>query len=190
MPISVQRGEPIPPFRSRVIAIIATFIVPFRRVTSAWRCPVRVTRSSSAQRPSTTANHTCVSGKISPFVNISGTLTGDGVGYPNNTNNITCHKDLGICLVSSVEQIGFNQVGRLDSPTSYDIKKWDSDEIIAPDDKDPCNNVTVSILLRSEVVAWGAGTNSPAKRVMREPQHQNIQMDDRKFTRLGAVSEG
>ena len=56
--------------------------------------------------------------------------------------------------MSSVEQMGFNQVGRLDSPTSYDIKEWDSDEIIATDDKDPCNNVTVSILLRSEVVAW------------------------------------
>ena len=137
-----------------VIAILATFIVPFMtryiRVEAA-RQGDQIVFSRKAFLDSETIP--ALRGQISPWVNISGTLTGDGVGYPNNTNNIICRKDTRICLVSSVQQIGPNQVGRLDSPTPYDIKKWDSDEIIATGG-DPCNDVTITILLRSEVVAW------------------------------------
>jgi hypothetical protein len=137
-----------------VIAILTTFSVPF--VTRYIR--VEATRQVGQIVFSLKAflgseSIPALRGQIPPFVNISGTLTGEGVDYPNNTNNITCRKDSRICLVSSVEQIGLNQVGRLDSPTSYDIRKWDSDEIIATGG-DPCNDITITILFRSEVVAW------------------------------------
>jgi hypothetical protein len=137
-----------------VIALLATLTVPFVtryiRVEAA-RQDDQIVFSPKAFHNSETIP--ALRGQIPPFVNISGTLTGDGVGYPNNTNNITCRKDSGICLVSSVEQIGLNQVGSLGSPTSYDIKKWGRDEIIATGG-DPCNDITITILLRSEVVAW------------------------------------
>jgi hypothetical protein len=61
-------------------------------------------------------------------VNISGTPTGNGVSYPNNTSNISCYSESRICRVSSVEQIGFDQIGRMGSPISYDFKKRDGDE--------------------------------------------------------------
>jgi hypothetical protein len=137
-----------------LIAILAPFIVPLVTRYSreeAVRQGDQIVFSPKAFLDSETIP--ALRGQIPPFVNISGTLTGDGVDYPNNTNNIICHKDSKICLVSSIEQIGFNQVGRIASPESYDIKKWDSDKIIATRG-DPCDDVTITILLRSEVVAW------------------------------------
>lgn len=137
-----------------VIAISAPFVVrfmtPYSRVEPA-RHSDQIVFSPKAFLDSETIP--AFRGRIPPWVNISGTLAGDGIDYPNNTYNITCRKESRICQVSSVQQIGPNQVGRLDSPTSYDIKKWDSDEIIATGG-DPCNDVTITIWLRSEVVAW------------------------------------
>jgi len=107
-----------------VIAILATFIVPFMTRSirvEAVRQGDQIVFSPTAFLDTETIP--ALRGKIPSFVNISGTLTGDGVNYPNNTNNITCRQDARICLVSTVEQIGINQVGRLDSPISYDIKK-------------------------------------------------------------------
>jgi hypothetical protein len=36
-------------------------------------------------------------------IEVSGTLTGDGIGYPNNTNVVTCWKDRKQCTVVAVE---------------------------------------------------------------------------------------
>src|SRR5262245_39935703 len=67
-------------------------------------------------------------------VGISGTLTGDGVGYKNNTISISCFKDRGECYVSSIEQIGHNQMGRMQSVDIFPIMKWSADEVIAVQD--------------------------------------------------------
>jgi hypothetical protein len=48
------------------------------------------------------------------WVGISGTLTGDGVAYKNNTMVVSCEKDRKECFFYSIEQIGHNHIGRLD----------------------------------------------------------------------------
>jgi hypothetical protein len=45
------------------------------------------------------------------FVGVSGTLTGADIAYKNNTYAIACIKDRNECLVTSIEQIGPNQIG-------------------------------------------------------------------------------
>jgi hypothetical protein len=57
-------------------------------------------------------------------VGISGTLTGDGLAYKNNTRSIFCIKDRGECLVASIEQIGDHQIGRLDYVYVLPITRW------------------------------------------------------------------
>ena len=54
-------------------------------------------------------------------VGSSGTLTGDGVAYKNNTTVVYCEKDRKECFSYSIEQIGHNQIGRLDYPGTYPI---------------------------------------------------------------------
>jgi hypothetical protein len=39
-------------------------------------------------------------------VTVSGTLTGEGLGYPNNTYSIACFQDRKECWMTSVEAIG------------------------------------------------------------------------------------
>jgi hypothetical protein len=50
------------------------------------------------------------------IVYIAGTITGEGLAYPNNTYAVTCYEDRRECLVSSVHDIGINMIGRLDMP--------------------------------------------------------------------------
>jgi hypothetical protein len=63
-------------------------------------------------------------------VGISGTLTGEGVAYKNNTYNILCEKERRVCDVASFEQIGPNQMGSLDYVGSYSITKWNAYEVV------------------------------------------------------------
>jgi hypothetical protein len=90
-------------------------------------------------------------------VSISGTLSGAGLGYKNNTTNITCSKDRGECLITRIEQIGPHQIGRVDSPDTYKITKWDNFEIVSVDDSGlptPCAKITVSVERKSETALW------------------------------------
>jgi hypothetical protein len=89
-------------------------------------------------------------------VYVAGTLTGPGVGYKNNTYAITCYKERGQCLGNGIYHIGANQIGRLDSPTEYEISKWNSYEIVASDPDSPvqCTKTTISILRKSKTVVW------------------------------------
>ena len=90
------------------------------------------------------------------LVYISGTLSGDGVAYKNNTVAVTCYKDRMECLTSSIEQIGPNQVSRLAQPTIYEITKWDSYEIVATGlvTSVSCRKDTISIVRKSESAVW------------------------------------
>jgi hypothetical protein len=89
-------------------------------------------------------------------VYIAGTLTGEGVAYKNNSVAITCYKDRMECLTYLVEQIGPNQIGRLDSLTSYPVTKWDEFEVVASDSADliNCRKVTISIVRKTESAVW------------------------------------
>jgi hypothetical protein len=89
------------------------------------------------------------------FVYVAGTLTGVGVGYPNNSVAISCYKDRMECVIYSVEQIGQNQIGRLDFPTIYPVTKWDAFEVVASDpDLLTCRKETISIVRKSQAVVW------------------------------------
>lgn len=90
-------------------------------------------------------------------VYITGTITGDGLAYKNNTVMITCYRDRKECLFHSVDQIGPHQIGRLDLPSVYPIAKWDASEIMATDSYPihssypvHCRKVTISIERKSE----------------------------------------
>jgi hypothetical protein len=90
------------------------------------------------------------------FVSISGTLSGDGVAYKNNTVAVSCYKDRMECLTNSIEQIGPNQVSRLAQPTSYPITKWDTYEIVATGlvTSMSCRKDTISIVRKSQSAVW------------------------------------
>jgi hypothetical protein len=81
------------------------------------------------------------------FVSVSGTLRGNGIAYPNNTYGITCVQDRKECWISYVQQIGRNQVGRIDAPTPYPISKWQTNEIVATSERSElaCNKLTITI---------------------------------------------
>jgi hypothetical protein len=89
-------------------------------------------------------------------VGISGTLTGPGVGYPNNTYSISCYKKRGECWYNSIEQIGKNQVGRLDFVGSIPIRQWNAYEVIASDDPSAlsCWKITITISRKTETALW------------------------------------
>jgi hypothetical protein len=58
------------------------------------------------------------------FVNVSGTLTGEGVGYAYNTTDISCYKDRMECLVLGIEGIGKGpqaQMSNLGPPAFFQI---------------------------------------------------------------------
>jgi hypothetical protein len=81
------------------------------------------------------------------LVAISGTLTGKGLGNPNNTYAVTCTKEWKACFISYVEQIGHNQIGRIQDPYSYPIVKWNDFEVIAQEEPSMfgCARVTITI---------------------------------------------
>jgi hypothetical protein len=89
-------------------------------------------------------------------VSVSGTLSGKGIGYPNNSVRITCAKEEMYCYSSTIEQIGYNQVSTLAPVSIYRITKWDASEIIAnsPDDPTACARVTINLARKSQVVLW------------------------------------
>jgi len=89
-------------------------------------------------------------------VAISGTLTGNGLAYPNNTYVVSCNKEWKACFVSFVEQIGHNQIGRMEYPYPYPIVKWNKYELIAQEEPNPsgCSRVTITIDRHSKALLW------------------------------------
>lgn len=90
------------------------------------------------------------------YVAVSGTLTGEGLGYPNNTYSVACFQDRKECLISYIQQIGPNQIGRMDAPTPYPIVKWDPYEVVATDEPSPmsCAKTTITIERNQGSVLW------------------------------------
>jgi hypothetical protein len=78
---------------------------------------------------------------------ISGTLTGDGIGYKNNTISISCYKDRRECYIAHVEQIGSNQIGRMQEVDFFPIMKWNADEVVAVEDITELNCARTTIVV-------------------------------------------
>jgi hypothetical protein len=92
-----------------------------------------------------------------PIIVVTGTLTGDDLGYPNNTFVIACHLHEKECLVTSAQQIGHNQIGSLDAPFSYPIVKWNAYEVIAQDEAASpvlCATQTITIERKQKSFLW------------------------------------
>jgi hypothetical protein len=90
------------------------------------------------------------------WVAISGTLTGEHLGYPNNTYSVACYQDINGCIVNSIEQIGHNQIGRLDVPVIYSVVKWNADEVVAESGASEimCTKLTLTIERKYETLLW------------------------------------
>jgi hypothetical protein len=111
-------------------------------------------------------------------VNVSGTLTGDGLAYPNNTYSIACYKDRKECWISSVQAIGNLQIGRMDSPFEYDIRNWTPYEVVAVDDGAfGCFKTTITIGRKTQNAMW---VEEPVNQA--QPQCKNAETRVRKFT--------
>jgi hypothetical protein len=89
------------------------------------------------------------------FVAVSGTLTGAGIGYPNNTYSIGCYKDRNECWLTSVNAIGGQQIGRMDAPYEYEISKWTQTEVVAGfESQFACVKTTITIERTTKEVLW------------------------------------
>lgn len=97
-------------------------------------------------------------------VYVAGTLSGDGVPYPNNSVSLTCEKKRGECFVIRVEQIGPNQIGRITAPDVYSIARWNQSEIVVSDyvDYSHCRRLIISIERKTQTVIWVEQTNPQA----------------------------
>ena len=112
-------------------------------------------------------------------VGISGTLTGNGLTYPNNTYAVFCNKEWKACFVSFVEQTGHNQIGRIQYPYSYPIVKWNKYEVIAQEEPNPsgCSRVTITIDRQSQALLW---LEEPINQT--KPNCKNADTNIRKFS--------
>lgn len=97
-----------------------------------------------------------VEGENDAWVLISGTLTGPEVGYPNNTYTISCVKEEHECSISHIDQIGTNQIGRLEVAYNIPIAQWNGSEVIASqDDTNPfCQKTTVTLDRKLKTASW------------------------------------
>jgi hypothetical protein len=103
--------------------------------------------------------------EIDVLLQASGTLTGDGILYPNNSMSVTCQKAgtilvyvwPGKCLVVRVNQIGDNQIGRIRAPEVYPIARWSNYEVVATDDPESlhrCRMTIISIDRKAKSLTW------------------------------------
>jgi hypothetical protein len=70
---------------------------------------------------------------------------------------VTCCQNRMECFTYEMDQIGPNQVSRLDSPTSYPVTKWDASEFVAAGDADAvsCRRTTIaSFENRKQSCGW------------------------------------
>lgn len=90
------------------------------------------------------------------YVDVSGQLSGQGIGYPNNTTDISCYRDRGECMSSTIEQIGPNQLGRLQPPFIFQVTRWGAESVTAVEGGDAldCYRVTLTINLKSQQTLW------------------------------------
>jgi hypothetical protein len=88
------------------------------------------------------------------YVGVSGSLTGKGLD--NNTYAISCMRTYKACFISSVNQIGHDQIGRMDNPYAYPIMKWNDYEVVAQEEASVigCIRVTITIDRKTEAVLW------------------------------------
>jgi len=86
------------------------------------------------------------------WVAAKGTLSADWMAYKNNTYSILCVPEE--CIVASVEEIGPKQVGTIDGPTVYPLKRWTDDDEVVAEDQTLCSRITITLDRRTQTVLW------------------------------------
>jgi hypothetical protein len=91
----------------------------------------------------------------SEAVEVSGTLTGTGVGYPNNTHVVSCVKDRKECFVTAVEAHE-HYVTRVTGPNIIPITSWTDAEIVAQEElsSSQCSRTTITLSRKRSIVLW------------------------------------
>jgi hypothetical protein len=112
------------------------------------------------------------------MIGLSGTMTGAGIAYPNNSYSIGCYRDRKECWLTSVEQIGRNLMGRMDAPYAYEISKWTPNEVIAGADGSlGCFKTTITIGRKTQDVLW---VEEPVNQT--QPRCKNADTKIRKYS--------
>lgn len=100
------------------------------------------------------------------IVGVSGTLAGSGLGRPGNAHAIVCIKARKECWVTSIDQVGPNELGSLAFPHSYPIESWTGSRIVARQQiKDPgweCLRIVIVIDRTNFHVQWTEEPVDPA----------------------------
>src|SRR5215831_16367483 len=87
------------------------------------------------------------------MVHVGGTLSGEGVGYPNNTSNLICHKERHECEMVFVNTSGL-QIFSLGIADIFAVSVWEPDRIIA-DFAAPCGIPPNAVFAKE----WQASTS-------------------------------
>jgi hypothetical protein len=83
-----------------VVSIILLIQQPWTKTKAAWDDLVGTGETNIL------FSHKVFADGVDGYLTMSGTLTGNGVGYKNNSVAISCIRDEGACFVASIEQVG------------------------------------------------------------------------------------
>lgn len=86
------------------------------------------------------------------WVSAKGTLSGDWMAYKNNTFSILCVPDE--CIVASVNQIGFGQVGEIEGPMTYPVTHWTEDDDVVAEGESLCSRITITLDRGTKTAFW------------------------------------
>lgn len=93
-------------------------------------------------------------------VYVSGTLTGEGVVFENNSTVVYCRHDPMECVTYYTGSTSPNSVARLDAPSYYPVTTWRDDEVVAAVVGE-CFKETISILRKTKTVATVVWVREP-----------------------------
>jgi hypothetical protein len=106
-----------------------------------------------------------------------GRWEGDGVPYKNNLALIDCRKADMRCLISSIEQIGPQQIGSLTPSTEMKITKWDNKTVSADfiDTGAPCLHLSITLHIQEQAAEYVFDPiNSDREHCKRQKQHRMV----------------
>lgn len=83
---------------------------------------------------------------------VSGGLTGEGLGYPNNIITLECFKSSNTCIAAQTEEFGSKQVGDI-RLNHYDVSVWSS-STIAVTDVEMCATLNITINRQTKDVSF------------------------------------
>jgi hypothetical protein len=92
------------------------------------------------------------------FVSVRGALTGDGVGYRNNSMVMSCFRAYQECYYSMLSQVGPGQIAGPDPVSILKVTEWNKHQITATstdaDVEAGCGKLTVNIDRIAKEVEW------------------------------------